>query len=154
MYIMISSWWWANIKKKVLFDVTHPLRDPKLIEKKNTSAELLDSIYPHIWGVKYLKKYRFYFYWPLHFKMFKKFILRLWLRLRLRWGRKRGKIYFWLYGHSAKIWLQMATAATKRSWNSHSEQNHLNLSRGKTPWAAKIKQQKIYLKNCQQRNLG
>ena len=28
----------------------HPLRDPKLIQKKNTSAELLDSIYPYIVG--------------------------------------------------------------------------------------------------------
>ena len=31
----------------------HPLREPKLIKK--TSAELLNSIYPHIWGVKFEK---------------------------------------------------------------------------------------------------
>ena len=36
-----------------LISITHhPLRDPKLIEKKNTSAELLDYINPYIWGVK------------------------------------------------------------------------------------------------------
>ena len=47
--LLKSSIWQVSLFQGLLF---HPLRDPKLIQKKNTSAELLDSINPYIWGVK------------------------------------------------------------------------------------------------------
>ena len=41
-----------HLHYKVVQGHLHPLRDPNLIEKKITSAKLLDSINPYIWGVK------------------------------------------------------------------------------------------------------
>ena len=37
-----------DLRKKICGDGVHPLREPNLIEKKITSAELLDSINPYI----------------------------------------------------------------------------------------------------------